>query len=192
MPLPSQSSEPVPPVLAADSILQNVLARPDDQRRREHQYRFGQTVVFGLPVLALQWFGRSLGGEEAGRWVGLLQALLTGWVVYVASVGMLAEGVMRLSLSGLTTTKRSHRVWQDSLIACVAVGLYLWSVSRLAFAVVLSHQLVAPRLFFHWVVLTLGIWTGLRWFSLAKRMRAATGRTRVTNPTGFTAGRRAG
>lgn len=173
MPLVSQSSESAPPAHLSHSTLHNILNRSNDQRRREHQYRFGQTVVFGLPVLGLEWFGRKLGGGEAGRWVGFLQALLAGWVVYVAGVGMLVEGAMRLSLPKELTAKRGHRVWPDSLIACLAAALYLWSLGRLAFSVVLSRQQATPSLYFHWAVLLLGMWTGMQWFSLAKRMRAA-------------------
>ena len=66
---------PQPPVAAE---LHSVIDRPQAQRLQEFRYRFGQSVVFGLPVLALQWFGRSLGGAESERWVALLQALLAG------------------------------------------------------------------------------------------------------------------
>ena len=67
------------------SRLTALLARDDDQRLREYKYRFSQAAVFGLPVLALQGWGRSLGGPESERWVGVLQALLAGWVVYVGA-----------------------------------------------------------------------------------------------------------
>src|SRR5437867_3364487 len=78
------------------SDLQSVLSRPPQERQREHRYRFAQTLIFGLPVLALQWFGRRLGGEEQDRWIGLLQALLTGWIVYVGAAGLAFEGLLLL------------------------------------------------------------------------------------------------
>src|SRR4051812_19198715 len=83
---PAAAAAPLPSVPPA---LHSVLDRPEAQRLQEFRYRFGQSVVFGLPVLALQWFGRSLGGAESDRWVALLQGLLAGWVVYVAATGVL-------------------------------------------------------------------------------------------------------
>src|SRR5687767_3056847 len=72
--------------------LQSLLDRPVSERLRESKYRFAQSVVFGLPVLALQWFGYRLGGTEADRWIGLLQLLLAGWIMYVGAAGLLFEG----------------------------------------------------------------------------------------------------
>src|SRR5687768_5282994 len=83
-----------PPSPATAQPLHQLLARPVSERAREYRYRFGQAVVFGLPVVALELWGRGLGGREAGRWVGVLQALLSGWVVYVAATGMLFEGLL--------------------------------------------------------------------------------------------------
>src|SRR5688572_5630049 len=82
--------------------LETMLSRPLDQRVREHKYRFAQAAVFGLPVLGLQYFGHKLGGPEAGKWVGLLQALLAGWVMYVGAAGMLFEGILLLRRRGIT------------------------------------------------------------------------------------------
>src|SRR2546428_9823632 len=73
-----------------------VFDRSAAQRRQEFKYRFGQSIVFGLPVIALQWFGRSLGGAEPDRWVTLFQALLAGWAVYVRATRMLGEGGLLL------------------------------------------------------------------------------------------------
>src|SRR5690349_4428997 len=74
--------------------LPRFLTRPASDRLREYKYCCAQAVVFGLPVLALEAWGRSLGGREASRWVGGFQALLTGWVLYVAAAGMLFEGLL--------------------------------------------------------------------------------------------------
>src|SRR5439155_14755490 len=76
------------------SRVELLLARPDEQRFREYKYRCAQAIIFGIPVIALQLFGRSLGGPEAPRWIAILQALLSGWVVYVAAAGMIFEGLI--------------------------------------------------------------------------------------------------
>jgi cation transport ATPase len=145
-----------------------VVERPAAQRLLEFRYRFGQSVVFGLPVVALQWFGRSLGGAESERWVALLQALLAGWVVYVAATGMLAETIML----GLWQSHVSVGAACDGLVATAAMGAYLFSLPRVV-------ALIVPRAAshwpwttgFHWVVIALGIWTGLRWRQLVGRAR---------------------
>jgi hypothetical protein len=64
-------------------------------------------------------------------------------------------------------------VWPDALVAAVAAGWYVWSLGRLILAVFVTRQPAPPRLFFHWAILLLGVWTGIQWFSLAKRLRAA-------------------
>ena len=138
--------DPTPPLL-------DLLHRPPDQRRREYQYRFAQAVVFGLPVLALQRFGHSLGGHEAGRWVAILQGLLAGWVVYVGAAGMLFESIVWLFRRRFTV---------DLLPAAAAVLLYVLTMLRLA-----THS---PP-WFHWAVLLIAAWTGLRWWRLARLER---------------------
>src|SRR5688572_24544066 len=97
--------------------LHALLARPLEERLREYRYRFSQSLVFGLPVIALQFYGPLLGPNDSDRWVSLLQALLAGWVVYV-NLGMLAEGVLLLATRGVRF---------ELLIAAAAVGLYLYS-----------------------------------------------------------------
>ena len=61
--------------------------------RRQTKYRLAQSVVFGLPVITLHAFGRQLGGPEAGRWVGLLEGLLAGWVMYVGAFGWIGDAL---------------------------------------------------------------------------------------------------
>ena len=138
--------------------LQSLLDRPQPHRTREYQYRFAQSVVFGLPVLALQLYGRSLGGPEAGRWVAILQALLAGWVVYVGAMGMLFEGLIWLA---------RRRVTADLLPAAAAVLLYLLTLARLITAAFSGRPL--PNPWFHWAVLLLALWTGLRWWHSTRR-----------------------
>jgi hypothetical protein len=136
-----------------------LLARPDEQRLREYKYRFGQSVVFGLPVIALQYFGRRLGPVDAERWVSLIQALLSGWIVYV-NLGMLFEGILLLR----------QRVTADLLVAGLSLTIYIVSLISAAHAIVTS-RLWYP-LAFHVCVLILAVWTGVRWWQLARRARS--------------------
>jgi hypothetical protein len=146
--------------------LPDILDRPAGDRRREFKYRFGQSVVFGAPVLALQWFGRSLGGPESDRWATLFQALLAGWVVYVAAAGMLSEGVLLL-LAPLRMPKASLA---DLAVASIAIMTYLFALPRLV-ALLMGQAPTWPSMFYAPVML-LALWTGLRWRHLAKKNSA--------------------
>lgn len=156
-PADTPTSAPSPAAVSSDS-LPRLLARPISDRLREYKYWCAQAVVFGLPVLALQAWGPSLGGRESGRWVGGLQALLSGWVLYVAAAGMLFEGLLLL---------RRRRPMADLIVAAVAIGLYCYS------AVALGRSLFTTRTgrpLFHAVVILLAGWCGLRWAYLARRL----------------------
>jgi hypothetical protein len=142
----------------APTRLQELLARPDDQRLREYKYRFSQAVVFGLPVLALEAWGRALGGPESDRWVGILQALLAGWVVYVGAAGMLFEGLITLP----------HRMMPDLLPALLAVGAYGFSVLSVVHVMFDGH-LWYRLLLFHVSVLIVAIWSGVQWYRWSRR-----------------------
>jgi cation transport ATPase len=116
--------------------------------------------VFGLPVLGLQWLGPRLGGgehETADRWVPLLQALLAGWIGYVAAGGMLFDGALRLlgrrGFSG------------DLFIAVVAIAAYLISLASVV-GVFVRGQILFRPLLFHVVVILLIGWSGWRWWRL--------------------------
>lgn len=128
-----------------------MLSRPDDHRLREYKYRCAQTIIFGLPVLVLQLCGTSLGGPEAARWVWTLQAVLTGWILYVAATGMLFEGLLKLR-SGITA---------DLLVATIACFLYIASI------VSALYRAIAPGgnggAWLHWCVILLAVWTALQW-----------------------------
>jgi cation transport ATPase len=139
------------------SKIENLLSRPPEQRLREYKYRFGQSVVFGLPVIALQVYGRPLGPADSERWVSLLQALLAGWVLYV-NLGMLFEGLLLLP---------ARRVTGDIMVSVVAVALYVYSLVSAAHGVVTSRLLFRPLLF-HVVVIVLAAWTGWRWWRIAR------------------------
>lgn len=155
---------PTEPATRPESDLFHLLVRPTDQRRREYQYRFAQSVVFGLPVLGLQWFGHHLGGPEAARWVAVMQALLAGWVAYVGAGGMLFEGLLRLCRGRFTS---------DLVPASVAAGCYLWSAGA-AVTIPISGELAYRPTLFHVVVLVLAGWTGIQWarWSRASRPQA--------------------
>jgi hypothetical protein len=163
MPPPPQSPSASPDRPANE--FSHLLDRPADQRRREYQYRFGQAVVFGLPVLGLEWFGRSLGGPESDRWVAILQALLTGWIVYVAAAGMLFEGLVWLA---------RRRLAADLVPSALSVGLYLASLARLAAYALRGAAGPFPRTWFHWVVVVLIAWSGLRWWQFVRRTAGRT------------------
>jgi hypothetical protein len=102
-----------------------------------------------------------LGGAESSRWIALLQALLAGWIIYIAATGPLFEGLVAFS----------SRTFPDLLVSVLAIVLYLYSVAC-AIAILIPHHTVgAPR--FHWTVLLLMPWTALRWCQLAARSRTA-------------------
>jgi len=100
--------------------IQTILNRPAAERLREHNYRFAQCLIFGIPVLALQYLGPKLGGSDAPRWTGLLQTLLAGWTVYIGAVPLLAEGFVLMA----------HRQFKiDAVIAGCAALLYIVGVA---------------------------------------------------------------
>jgi hypothetical protein len=140
------------------SPVEQVLIRPAAERVREFKYRFAQSLVFGLPVLALHWLGPALGGPEAPRWTGLFQTLLAGWVMYVAAAGMIFEGVLQLLRRKITL---------DPVIAVIALTLYVVGVVGWTMLLVGAE---APRvpIPFHYGVVLLAAWCGLRWAWLAR------------------------
>ncbi|MGB7160222.1 MAG: hypothetical protein WBD40_19295 [Tepidisphaeraceae bacterium] len=156
-------SDPTTPPLhhstTSSAPLSDLLQRPNDQRLREYKYRFSQAIVFGLPVLALEVWGRALGGPESDRWVGILQALLAGWVVYVGAAGMLFEGLILLP----------RRVMPDLFAAIVAIGAYLFSLVSVLH-VLFTAQLWYRPLLFHVSVIVVALWTGLQWHRWSRRI----------------------
>ena len=137
----------------------SLLGRGDAERLREFKYRFGQSAVFGLPVLALEFGGRSLGGPEADRWVTLFQALLSGWVVYVAATGMAIEGAIAL------VARRRPSAWLSADLAIASASTMLYLVSALRLVPLLAGRDVADRWpsLFAAVVVLLATWSCLRW-----------------------------
>ena len=157
------------PIGNRQSAIGDLLARPDEQRLREYKYRFSQAVVFGLPVIALQLWGGALGGPEAERWVGILQALLAGWVAYVGAAGMLFEGLVLLF--GVSP----RRLTADLPLAMAAALTYLYSLASVLHVFVDGRPAYQPLLF-HWCVTLLALWTGLQWLRWSRRTRTAPGR----------------
>jgi cation transport ATPase len=139
-------------------ILKSLLDRPAAERVREFKYRFAQSFVFGLPVLALHWFGHRLGGFEADRWIGLLQFLLAGWVMYVAMAGMLFEGLLYLARRKLSS---------NLLVSLIAAMLYCFSAVSWG-AILLGHHPWPMNPRFDLAVLFIVIWTGVQWFRFAR------------------------
>lgn len=138
--------------------LDTLLARSIEQRVREYQYRFAQTVIFGLPVIGLHVFGHALGGAESERWSGVLQAILAGWITYVGAMGMLFEGMILLS---------RRRPTMELLVATTAVGLYGFSAVSVVGVIVRGDLLYRPLMFYVIVILLAG-WTGYRWWQLSR------------------------
>lgn len=143
---------------ASSSLIDQILHRPDDQRLREHKYRFAQAVVFGLPVLALQAFGVHLGGAEAGRWVVLFQVVLAGWVLWTGAGGMLFDAVLLLD----------RRITPDFAAACIAAALYFTGLIA-GWRAVLGEGAPSPLLPLS--VLWIAAWSGVQWWRYARRSR---------------------
>jgi cation transport ATPase len=139
--------------------LEQLLARPLEQRLREYKYRCAQAIVFGLPVVALQYFGTALGGPEAPRYVAVIQALLAGWVMYVGAASMLVEGWILIDRRGLTI---------DFCVAFTAIAGYLFSLVT-GVHILVTGRGVPPA--FHVSVLILAIWTGIRWATCVYSVR---------------------
>jgi hypothetical protein len=149
------NAEPAPPPSAPGPDRLELLLRRDARERcREFKYRCAQTLVFGIPVVALQWFGRSLGGPEADRWVGIFQALLAGWIVYIAAAGMLFEGLILLPRRGPSA---------DLFVAAVSVLAYTISLTGRVLPVIFTGRVGHAPPLFHWIVVLLAGWTALRW-----------------------------
>jgi len=135
--------------------LEQVLTRPIDQRLREWRHRTWQAIIFGLPVLFLQWFGAALGGMESARWVAIFEALLAGWITYVVAVGTLTEGLLLLL--------GRRRLTADFVVALVSIIAYSFSAISTLGVFFTGHAWYRPLLF-HVVVIVLGAWSAARWW----------------------------
>jgi hypothetical protein len=158
-----QSDAPLPATpgqVPGTPSLQHLLDRPDLERAREHRYRCAQAIVFGLPVIALQFYGGALAGspDEAQRWTALLQALLTTWVIYTGASGLLIDGIMLL--------RRGMR--GDLIVAAAGLLMYLWSLGSVL-GMTVTGRLAWQPLLFHVVVLLIALWCGIQWYRWSRR-----------------------
>ena len=123
-------------------------------------------------VLALHWLGPTLGGPEAARWTGLFQALLAGWVIYIAAAGIIFEGALLLL---------RRRVTPDPAVAMIAVMLYGIGVVGWVMLLLRGDASRVPMPFHHSVTL-LAAWCGLRWAWLSRRNHNGHGSNGGKNP----------
>src|SRR5205085_5637729 len=123
---------------------------------------FAQSVVFGLPVIALQLWGSKLGPTDAQRWASVMQMLLAGWVMYV-NLGMIFEGalLLRRGFDKLT----AGRITADFVIATVALALFLFSAISVSRVFISGALWYRPLLFWAQVVV-LAAWTGFSWWRM--------------------------
>ena len=137
----------------------SLLDRPRADRVREFRYRFAQSAVFGAPVIALQFLGPALGGASAFLWIGLLQAILAGWILYIAATGLLIEGAAVLLMR--------RRFTADLVVAGFSTLLYLAGL----FAYIRTLLNLHHRLDFYFFLSTglLIVWSLLRWSMLSRR-----------------------
>ena len=134
----------------------DLLNRPPSERIREYKYRFAQSTVFGLPVLVLHFYGPSLGGNESSRWIGFLQILLAGWIVYVGILAMVVEAIMR------------KRITVDSIFAGVALAGY--GLAGIAFiSLLVTFRPIHLMWGFPMAVLIAMLWNGIRWKWMVRR-----------------------
>ena len=139
--------------------LQTILDRPLSERLREHKYRFAQCVVFGIPVIALHLLGPKLGGSDAARWTGLLQSLLTAWIVYLGAIPLLAEGFLLIM-------RRQFKI--DLPIALCAAVLYIAGVA--GWITTLRGRAPFFPSAFSCCVMLLVLWSGVQWLHLLKQI----------------------
>src|SRR6185295_9175663 len=115
-------------------------------------------MVFGLPVIALHFFGARLGGPEAARWIGLMQALLAGWCLYLAALPMLSEGLMLLAMGKMKF---------ELLVSIVAMILYVVGVVGWILSLRGRGALLPSA--FALVVLMLILWSAVQWLRLSRQ-----------------------
>src|SRR5687768_1236958 len=120
---------------------------PLHERIRQYKYRFAQSLVFGLPVIALEIWCRALGGRDADRWVLFLQALLAGWVMYVGAGGMLVGGLLALP-----------KFTPDLPVAAAAIACYAAALASFA------APALRPWALFTCAVVLVTAWSALQWW----------------------------
>lgn len=138
--------------------IQSILDRPASERLREHKYRFAQCVIFGIPVVALYYFGPKLGGADSARWTGLLQSLLAGWTLYIGAVPLLTESLLLLA---------QHKLKFDFLISLCAFILYILGLIGWIFS--LRGNRAPVPVAFSLLIILLVLWSGVQWLRLSRQ-----------------------
>lgn len=142
-----------------------------DQMTREYRARFAQSLVFGLPALAVHYLGPMLasgGGQSAGSMAfpWLLEMVLVGWALWVAGLPLLWQGAwslihLRPTADLLTTTI----VMFAFVPSAVGVGSLLFIAEPWFGSPTAPHSgtqpLAGPA--FHIAILAVMIATGQRW-----------------------------
>lgn len=108
-------------------------------------------------MLALHFFGPRLGGPESARWIGLMQALLAGWCLYLAALPMLSESLMLIAMGKLRI---------ELAVSLAAMILYIIGVTGWIFT--LRGRAAPLPSAFSVVVVILILWSALHWFRLAR------------------------
>jgi cation transport ATPase len=143
--------------MADSPSLSDLTNRSQTERLREFKYRFAQSAVFGLPVLALHFYGPFLGRAEAPRWIGFLEILLSGWVVWIGLFAMVVEAL----LIKIPTF--------DSIIA--SIGLVAFLFAAISFIRLLLSQSVSHLMIGFPVAVAISIlWNGLRWKMIERQI----------------------
>ena len=97
----------------------------------------------GLPFWHYNGSARDLAAQKRLELIAIFQAILSGWILYVAAAGML------------------FGAWLDLIVACSR-----WSRSYFGLIFIASRP---PT--FHFVVILLLTYTGVRWWQLSRQSR---------------------
>ncbi len=103
-----------------------------EQITREYRVRFAQSLIFGLPALAVHYLGPMLasgGGQAAGSMAfpWLLELILVGWAIWVAALPIVWQGVW-----SLIHLRPTADLFTTSIIA-IAYLPSAWGVGSLLF-----------------------------------------------------------
>jgi hypothetical protein len=114
-------------------------------------------------VLALQLFGPSLGGPESSKWIGLFQALLAGWVMYIGALPILLEEAMDTMLRPRHQRSRSLSM----LVVLLALMFYVIGIATWVL-ILLRRSPIIPAPFAITVSIVI-LWCGWKSLRLSRR-----------------------
>jgi len=92
--------------------------------------------------------------------VGMLQALLAGWVMYVAVAGLAFEGFLLLARGRITA---------GFVISLTTLGLYLWSIISVLHILWTGALWWKPLLFHVCIFIVIG-WSAIGWRRLSHQL----------------------